>query len=141
MKPIKLRLSAFGPYKNLTEIDFTKLGESGIFLITGDTGAGKTTIFDALSYALFGEVSGSNRPVESLRSNYSTEKDKTFVELEFEHKNKVYTVRRNPSYMRKSQRGEGMTKEDANAFLVYDDKVFSKIGDVTKQIESTRRRR
>ena len=136
MKPIKLRLSAFGPYKNLTEIDFTKLGESGIFLITGDTGAGKTTIFDALSYALFGEVSGSNRPVESLRSNYSTEKDKTFVELEFEHKNKVYTVRRNPSYMRKSQRGEGMTKEDANASLVYDDKVFSKIGDVTKQIES-----
>lgn len=136
MKPIKLRLSAFGPYKNLTEIDFTKLGESGIFLITGETGAGKTTIFDAISYALFGEVSGSNRPIESLRSNYSTEKDKTFVELEFEHKNKVYTVRRNPSYMRKSQRGEGMTKEDANAFLVYDDKVFSKIGDVTKQIES-----
>ena len=71
MKPLKIKISAFGPYKKCIDIDFEKLGESGIFLITGDTGAGKTTIFDSISFALFGEVSGSNRPVPSVRSDFA----------------------------------------------------------------------
>ena len=90
MKPLKIKISAFGPYKNCIDIDFEKLGESGIFLITGDTGAGKTTIFDSISFALFGEVSGSNRPVPSVRSDFADNDTETFVELEFTHKNKKY---------------------------------------------------
>ena len=97
MKPKNIKISAFGPYKNEIEIDFTKLGDNGIFLITGDTGSGKTTIFDAISFALFGEVSGSNRPVASLRSDFSEQDIETFVELEFTHKNQKYKIRRNPT--------------------------------------------
>ena len=89
MKPIKLTMSAFGAYKDETVIDFKQLGENGLFLVTGDTGAGKTTIFDAITFALFNDVSGSNRPITTLRSNFATIEE-TFVELEFEHKNKIY---------------------------------------------------
>ena len=90
MKPIKLVISAFGPYKDIVEIDFTKLGDNGIFLITGDTGSGKTTIFDALSFALFGVSSGSRRENSILRSDFVSDDVKTFVELEFIHKNILY---------------------------------------------------
>lgn len=92
-------MSAFGPYREETVIDFEKLGKKGLFLVTGDTGAGKTTIFDAISYALFNDVSGSNRPITSLRSDFATTED-TFVELVFEHKKKIYTVKRMPPYER-----------------------------------------
>lgn len=98
MKPIKLTISAFGPYKDKVTIDFTKLGENEIFLITGDTGAGKTSIFDAISFALFGEVSGSNRTIQSLRSDFAEPDTDTYVELEFLHKNKIYKISRNPPY-------------------------------------------
>ena len=125
MKPLKIKISAFGPYKNCIDIDFEKLGESGIFLITGDTGAGKTTIFDSISFALFGEVSGSNRPVPSVRSDFADNDTETFVELEFTHKNKKYKIRRNPAYERTKKRGEGTTKTSADASLEYDDKVIS----------------
>lgn len=93
MKPINIKISAFGPYKNEIDIDFTKLGENGLFLITGDTGAGKTSIFDAISFALFGEVSGSNRPVLSLRSDFAEIDIETFVELEF-HKSSRYNLKK-----------------------------------------------
>lgn len=133
MKPIKLTMSAFGPYKEETIIDFEKLGNSGLFLVTGDTGAGKTTIFDAISYALFNDVSGSNRPISSLRSDFATTED-TYVELVFEHKGKIYTVKRTPSYERQKSRGEGVTKNVADASLIYDDKVITKISNVNEKI-------
>lgn len=135
MKPLKIKISAFGPYKNCIDIDFEKLGESGIFLITGDTGAGKTTIFDSISFALFGEVSGSNRPVPSVRSDFADNDTETFVELEFTHKNKKYKIRRNPAYERTKKRGEGTTKTSADASLEYDDKVISGTKNVDIKIE------
>lgn len=135
MKPLKIKISAFGPYKNCIDIDFEMLGESGIFLITGDTGAGKTTIFDSISFALFGEVSGSNRPVPSVRSDFADNDTETFVELEFTHKNKKYKIRRNPAYERTKKRGEGTTKTSADASLEYDNKVISGTKNVDIKIE------
>lgn len=135
MKPLKVKISAFGPYKNCIDIDFEKIGESGIFLITGDTGAGKTTIFDAISFALFGEVSGSNRPVPSVRSDFAENDTETFVELEFTHKNKKYKIKRNPAYERTKKRGEGVTKTGADASLEYDEIVITGTKNVDIKIE------
>ena len=135
MKPINLRISAFGPYKDEVNIDFTKLGENGIFLITGDTGAGKTSIFDAISFAIFGEVSGSNRPIQTLRSDFADINIDTYVELEFVHKNRKYKILRNPSYEKPKKKGEGFTKKSADASLEYDDVVVSGIKNVDIKIE------
>jgi len=106
MKPIKLIMSAFGPYKDREEVDFTRLGEQGVFLIAGDTGAGKTTIFDAISFALYGEASGGNdrRIAKSFRSDYASPDTPTEVELTFENQGRVYRITRNPEYMRASKR-------------------------------------
>ena len=125
MKPIELEISAFGPYKDLTKIDFTKIGENGIFLITGDTGAGKTTIFDAIVFALYGNVSGSNRQVNSVRSDFADENIKTYVNLTFIHKGKIYKVSRNPQYERLSKRGNGTTTQVADASLELDEEVLA----------------
>ena len=92
MKPISLEISAFGPYKDAAFIDFSKIGENGIFLITGDTGAGKTTIFDAIVFALYGSVSGSNRQVSSVRSDFADDDTQTYVELIFSHKGNIYKI-------------------------------------------------
>jgi exonuclease SbcC len=135
MKPIKLILSAFGPYKDQAEIDFEKIGDSGIFLITGDTGSGKTTIFDAISFALFGEVSGSNRPVSSLRSNFAEVEKETFVELVFSHKQKIYKLHRNPPYERIKKRGEGTTLIDADAWLDCDKETITGHNAVTTKVQ------
>ena len=135
MKPINLTISAFGPYKDKVVIDFTKLGENGIFLITGDTGAGKTSIFDAISFAIFGEVSGSNRPIQSIRSDFADSDTETFVELEFIHKNKIYRILRNPSYEKPKKKGEGFTKKPADASLEFDDNVVAGIKNVDTKIE------
>lgn len=117
MKPLKLVMSAFGPYAGEEVIEFEKLGNTGLYLITGDTGSGKTTIFDALSFALFGESSGGNREPSMLRSRFADAKAKTFVELEFLYKHDTYRVKRNPEYLRPKDRGEGETKERADAQL------------------------
>lgn len=121
MKPLKLTISAFGPYPDKVVVDFTKLGDSGMYLITGNTGAGKTTIFDAITFALFGEPSGDNRKADMLRSKYASDNVPTYVELEFLYKDKVYTVKRNPEYKRKKLRGEGFTIENADAQLIFSD--------------------
>ena len=95
MKPLKLTINAFGPYAEKTEIDFSKFGDSGIYLIAGETGAGKTTIFDAISFALFGETSGSTRKTKSLKSDFTDENNLGYVELEFlSHEENVPTKKR-----------------------------------------------
>ena len=119
MKPLKLILSAFGPYANETPVDFSCFGEDGIFLIAGDTGAGKTTIFDAISFALYGEASGGKerRGSKSFRSDYASPRTETFVELTFEHKGETWRIRRNPEYERPKKNGVGTTTQPANAKL------------------------
>lgn len=136
MKPLNLVLSAFGPYAGRTEIDFTSLGKQGLYLITGDTGAGKTVIFDAIAYALYGETSGGVRDAAMLRSQYADNDIPTFVELKFLLRGKQYRVLRNPEYRRPSKRGTGMTIEKAKAELYFSDDrpPLTKIGEVDKKI-------
>ena len=98
MRPLKLTISAFGPYAGEVEIDLEKLGTQGLYLITGDTGAGKTTIFDAITYALYGEASGDVRKADMFRSKYAKEDVPTFVALTFDYRGKRYQVKRNPEY-------------------------------------------
>ena len=121
MRPLKLTLSAFGPYAGTMELNFDALGTGGLYLITGDTGAGKTTIFDAISFALFGEASGSSREPGMLRSKYADPATPTEVTLAFRYAGKEYIISRNPEYMRPKGRGQGMTKQSANAVLTYPD--------------------
>ena len=135
MRPLKLVMSAFGPYAGRTEVDFDSLGTGGIYLITGDTGAGKTTIFDAVTFALYGEASGENRDAGMLRSKYAQPQTPTNVELTFLYSGKEYTVKRNPEYIRPKARGEGFTTEKAAAYLYYPDgRVISKQKDVNKAV-------
>lgn len=117
MKPIKLTMRGFGPYGGEAVVDFTPFGGRGIFLITGDTGAGKTTIFDAILFALYGEASGTGRKPEQLRSDFTPPDGETSVELRFSHRDKEYILRRNPTYQRKRLRGTGFTEERAAAVL------------------------
>ena len=117
MRPLKLTMSAFGPYAGCISIDFTVFGRNGLYLISGDTGAGKTTIFDAITFALFGEPSGTSRDAGMLRSKYADSRTATFVKLEFEYDGKTYVIERNPTYERPKERGEGMTVQGANATL------------------------
>lgn len=121
MKPIRLTISAFGPYARKTELDFARLGGQGLYLITGVTGAGKTTIFDAIAYALYGEASGEVRRADMFRSKYASSETPTYVELEFEYSGKRYTVRRNPGYLRPKKRGEGFTEQKDDAVLRFPD--------------------
>ena len=137
MRPLRLTLSAFGPYAAETTLDLEKLGKGGLYLITGDTGAGKTTIFDAITYALYDHSSSGIREGSMLRCKYADDKTPTFVELEFEVHGVRYTVRRNPEYQRPKARGEGMTTEKADATLTYPDTrpPVTKAKDVTAAVQ------
>lgn len=126
MKPVKLVMSAFGSYAGLTEIDFTGANQ-GVFLVTGDTGAGKTTIFDAITYALYDETSGGMRNGSMMRSQFAKPKDKTFVEFTFSYCEALYTVRRNPEYRILKEFKNGNVREQkvaASVELVIDGKPF-----------------
>lgn len=136
MRPIKLTMSAFGPYASQTTLDLDKLGTSGLYLITGDTGAGKTTIFDAITFALYGEASGDNRESTMFRSKYANAETPTEVELAFQYAGKEYYIKRNPEYERPKTRGEGFTTEKANAELHYPDgRVVTKLREVDRAVE------
>ena len=135
MRPLKLTMAGFGPYAGVQELDFQTLGHSGLYLITGDTGAGKTTIFDAITFALFGESSGNNREANMLRSKYAKAEDPTYVALTFAYGDKEYTVRRNPEYERAKAKGSGTTKQAADAQLqMSDGSLVTKQKDVDKAI-------
>ena len=124
MRPLKLTLNAFGPFAGKTVIDFEKLGNDGIYLITGDTGSGKTSIFDAISYALYGETTNDKgRNGSLMRSDFAGPSDKTFVELVFTEKDETYTIRRNPQYMRKKERGEGLPEVGRPFACIYPNEI------------------
>lgn len=136
MKPVYLEMSAFGPYADRTAIDFTQFGSSGLYLITGDTGAGKTMIFDAVTFALYGAASGSVRQADMFRSKYASENAETYVELTFLYGEKTYQVRRNPEYQRPAKRGKKMTMQKADAvFTSPDGQVITGIKPVTRAVE------
>ena len=120
MRPVKLTLSAFGPYAGKETVDFTPFGQGGLFLITGETGAGKTSLFDAISFALFGEASGGRerRDAKAFRSQHADSNTETYVELVFVHHGQTYTIYRSPEYMREKKRGTGMTRQNAEAWLL-----------------------
>ena len=135
MRPQKLILSAFGPFAGNTEIDFTKFRD-GIFLISGETGAGKTTIFDGICFALYGEPSGSYRKQDMLRSDFAKSEIETKVTFSFIHKGIDYKIERIPSYMRKSKRGDKMTRQSPEAVLYQKDEILlTGNNQVTSKIE------
>ena len=136
MRPLHLVITGFGTYCNKTEINLEQLGTQGLYLITGDTGSGKTTIFDAITYALYGTVNGDNRSVGMIRSTFATPDIPTEVELSFEYRGKIYTVKRNPEYERRSKRGDSVTKQLAEAVLFMPDgSVITGQSKVTTGIE------
>ena len=136
MRPIRLTMQYFGSYTERQTIDFERLGTSGLYLITGDTGSGKTTIFDAILYALYGAMSGEYRGRDTLRSSFAKETDKTEVTLRFAFGGKEYEVCRSMDYKRPALRGGGLTNEAGKASLTFDDDTLpiSKSSDVDKKI-------
>ena len=136
MRPEILTMSAFGPYAGETTLHLDELGESGLYLIAGDTGAGKTTIFDAIAFALYGTASGENREPGMLRSRYADSTVPTFVDLTFAHGRETYRIRRSPDYERPAKRGDGMVKQDAAAELSCPGgRVFTKVREVDQKIK------
>ncbi len=124
MKPIKLIISAIGPYaREMPMIDFKQFEEKGLFLVSGDTGAGKTTIFDAICFALYGTATAQRKDTRNLRSEYAADSVNSFVDFYFSHQGHEYHVWRQPEYERKKQRGEGMVTEKARAVLYEDGKA------------------
>ena len=117
MRPLNLVITGFGTYCNRTEINLEQLGTQGLYLITGDTGSGKTTIFDAITYALYGSLNGKNREVYMIRSTFATPDIPTQVELTFEYRGQIYNIKRNPEYERRALRGNSTTKQIADAVL------------------------
>lgn len=135
MKPITLTMSAFGPYANTITLPLAQLGEQGVYLITGDTGTGKTTIFDAITYALYGEASGTIRQTNMFRSKYAAPETDTFVRLAFQCHGKQYVVERNPEYERPSRRGSGTTTQKAEGTFWYPDgRVITKTREINAAI-------
>jgi len=135
MRPLKIIMSAFGPYAGKVEIDMKKFGKSGVYLITGDTGAGKTTIFDAITFALYGQASGDSRTPSMLHSLYANPDTPTKVFLEFEYGGKIYRIERSPKYEYFSQSENKIVVKEAKAEMTFPDgKTITKIEEVKKAV-------
>ncbi len=135
MKPLYLEMEGFGPYLNKTEIDFKKL-PNYLTLVSGNTGAGKTTIFDAICCALFGETSGKNRSFSQMRSEFAQDKIPTKVRFKFELQGKTYEVTRSPSYRRKKRNSTDYTQVNQKAQLILPDgSVINNANNVTEKIK------
>ncbi|MCP3025916.1 AAA family ATPase [Halobacillus sp. A5] len=140
MRALYLTVKAFGPFKNKQTIDFSQLGSETIFLVTGPTGAGKTTIFDAMCFALYGKASGTDRDQDTLKSHFAGEEETTFVEFTFLLRGKQYRIERMPKQRQKKERGEGFKEEPTRAYLYQlqngeERLVASKIKEVNEMIE------
>lgn len=139
MRPLKLTINAFGPYAGKEELDFTKIKGSNFFVISGPTGAGKTTIFDAISFALFGEASGGSRTIESLKSHHAKGSEVSYVELEFIAKGKEYKITRYPTQTVEKELKNGTIKisdkKHAVELIIDEDNVITRTTDVEKKIE------
>lgn len=135
MRPLKLKMTAFGPYAGEQFIDFSELNGRNLFLITGPTGSGKTTIFDAISYAIYGKASGRDRDGECLRSHFAADDLLTSVELEFELRGKNYRIRRVPKQIRRKTIGEGYTEQNAQAELKILDESDSRLIDGVRSVD------
>ena len=133
MKPIKLTMTAFGPYASTVEVDFEKFGNSGLFLVAGDTGAGKTTIFDGICFALYGKDSGDKRDGKSLRSEYASKETVTSVELEFIDKGKTYKIFRQPAQPRSKGGKSDLSREDC--LTLFDGKIINGSKEVERKIK------
>ncbi len=132
MKIIKLTMKAFLTYKEEITIDFTTINQNGLFLISGPTGSGKTSLYDAITFALYGKASGSHRDQSHFRSGFADDREETFVELVFEHHGILYTIRRSPKYARINRK----TDMPAKATLIFDDQIVDGVSEVTKKVES-----
>ena len=140
MRPLTLCISAFGPYASETTLALSELGSSGLYLIAGDTGAGKTTLFDAITFALYGEASGEDREPKMLRSMYAAPETPTEVEMEFLCRGEHYHIKRNPEYMRRKKNGKGETKQRAAvSLLLPDGSVLTRQQEVNARIEGNHR--
>lgn len=136
MRPLKLTMSGFGPYAGVVEIDMSLLGSSGLYLITGDTGSGKTTVFDGITFALYGKASGNSRRTDMFRSNYAEDSTPTEVKLEFEYGGEIYRIRRNPKYYGMGKKGKKLREITADAELAYPDgNIVTGFTRVTNDIE------
>lgn len=133
MRPIKLEIQAFGPYKEKTSLDFTSLGDQNLFLISGATGAGKTTIFDAIVYALYGKTSGSSRDINELKSQLANDSTVSYVRLTFMIHGKTYTVERTPKQKRPTKRGL-IRIQNAEVTLEGEDFTLSKTQEVDNKL-------
>ena len=135
MRPIKLEIQAFGPYKDKTIIDFSLFDSQGLFLLTGDTGSGKTMIFDALTFALYGQTSGNERNANSIRSQFSEAHKETYVALSFHHQNQIYHIRRNPTHSYAKKEGGRETNSMHNVELTLPTKeILSGVSHVGEKI-------
>lgn len=136
MRPLKLTMSAFGPYADAVELPFDELGREGLYLVCGDTGAGKTTIFDAIAFALYGETSGDVRDVRTLRSDFAPADAETYVDLTFSYGNAAYRIRRTPLYQRPKKRGQGTTAVQPTVELHMPGRApITRIADANRAIE------